>query len=170
VNLHGALRAELLAAEAVDALLPIDHGQPVRHRDRLGRADRGALGAAHAERLFDLRPAGESGLGDIAHELRERAVELGREGDGPLRDGRPEVRHREGRGVAGDGQRLGLFGDEPAPVGRAERRHAVLFEPQDPGADEIELVRRERRPHEPQLARRAHGGAVALHADDGVAD
>ena len=45
-DLHGALRAELLAAEAVDAGLAVDRGKLMFHPDGLGRTNLRALSAA----------------------------------------------------------------------------------------------------------------------------
>ena len=46
-NIHGALGAELLTAEAADAAAPIDVRSFVLHRDSFGRADVSAQAAAH---------------------------------------------------------------------------------------------------------------------------
>ena len=46
MHAHGAFRAELLTAEAFDAVLPMDDRLAVLHRDRMRRADVLALAAA----------------------------------------------------------------------------------------------------------------------------
>ena len=163
-HLHSPLGAELLAAEAVDAFLPVDGRQPFTHRDSLRRADLGAFAAADALCLHGTRLGAQALVQERRQRLPRLAGQLFAEEQIVLRHDALKIRHKKSIQIARDRESRHVRRDEAALVRLLQRGHILPRKADDVRAGEIRLVRRPGSQQDSHGLRRAGGRAVALNS------
>ena len=137
---HCALRAELLAAETVNACAAGDPRTSANHCDCLCRADLRALSAADAGAFQKFGVGGQDPSGDGIGQLPDRSAPKHIEENVCLRRNSLIIRHAKALRITEDGEMLRRLRNKPAPDRSRERRHITDAQTDQMRGDEIERV------------------------------
>ena len=140
-DLHGALRTELLTAEAADAFAAVNDRLFALHADRVRRTDLCTFRAADAIGGVQLRFRGQNAVQRGLDRPADRAGAAVAELDTGLGRDRLIIADNERRRISGNGQRSRGSRTQPTADGRLQRRHIVRLQTDERTRGQIQPVR-----------------------------
>ena len=168
MHFNGALGTKLLTAEATDASVALDPCFSVFDHDGLGGTDVAANTATHTHALFYYGLGTQDALGYAAEQALEGIFAVARKAERAALHYSLKIRNHQRGQITVKGHVLHLFGEQSAPRGGGQGGNFFRCEAEKVGGHHVQGVGRRRGNETADLFRRACGGAVALHADDGI--